>query len=737
MHPEAGLTAGPAGRDAATPRYRAFISYSHTDTAWANWLLKKLEGYRVSARFHGRTAPIGVVGARLAPVFRDRDELPTTSDLGETIRAALRESATLIVICSPSSAQSRWVQEEIVAFKRMHGERRVFAFIVAGEPKAEGAADDCFSPALRREVASDGTLFGPRAEVVAADAREHADGKSMAFVRLVAGLLGVGFDDLRQRELQRRNRRLTLIAAASVTGMVLTLGLALAAWRARGEAVLARNDARRRQNDAEAVLAFMLGDFRDDLKKVGQLALLEKVGDRALSYFGTADPRDLTDTALARHAKALTQVGDVRLDQARFADAVAEFTKAYAFSSALAARHPQDADMLFERAQAEYWVGAAARRRGDFPTTRVWYTRYLESENALVAIEGKKLRAQWESIYAHRNLAVLDMDEDNLTGASRGFLAERAILEANAVADPGDVKLRDRLADNDIALGVIAERNGEFSLALRHLSESVARYQALASQEPTVARWPLRTFDALAFSADICAVEGRRAEALALYDRALPLIENLTARDPANLRWQQSMLNGRICRAALLLAEGTPAASQPLVAESIVRLEALEKSEPQSRIFTATLAAAWRLEAYLRLVASRPDATVAATRAVELGAHLVNEGRADNRAVGEYALACILAGRSAQASAQPDIAQAHWQRVLTLLAPKLAESNNWRVLDPAAQALVLLDRAAEARPLIERLRRFGYQPTDPLARTTLALAPSPQSVNQQPASSHP
>ena len=316
---------------------------------------------------------MGEVGPRLAPVFRDRDELPTTSDLGETIRSALRESATLIVICSPNSAQSRWVLEEICDFKRLHGERRVFAFIVAGEPKVEGTADDCFSPALRRELAPDGTLTGPPAEVVAADARPHGDGKNTAFLRLVSGLLGVGFDELRQRELQRRQRRLTLITAASVAGMVLTLGLALAAWRARGEALvarnealLARNDAQRRQSEAEDVLSFMLGDFRTDLKKVGQLSLLERVGDKAMSYFARAEARDLTDTALARKARALRQIGEIRLDQkdVRFAEAEKAFRAAYDYAAALAARHPRDGDMLFERAQAEVLDRRCASPRG-------------------------------------------------------------------------------------------------------------------------------------------------------------------------------------------------------------------------------------------------------------------------------------------------------------------------------------------------------------------------------------
>jgi hypothetical protein len=75
----------------AAPRYRVFISYSHADTTWATWLMRALEGYRVSSRFHGRTAPIGDIGPRLAPVFRDRDELPTTSDLNATIHRSLRQ----------------------------------------------------------------------------------------------------------------------------------------------------------------------------------------------------------------------------------------------------------------------------------------------------------------------------------------------------------------------------------------------------------------------------------------------------------------------------------------------------------------------------------------------------------------------------------------------------------------------------------------------------------------------
>lgn len=49
---------------------------------------------RLPARLQGHRAPIGVIGPRIAPVFRDRDEMPSASNLGETLRTHLAPSAT-------------------------------------------------------------------------------------------------------------------------------------------------------------------------------------------------------------------------------------------------------------------------------------------------------------------------------------------------------------------------------------------------------------------------------------------------------------------------------------------------------------------------------------------------------------------------------------------------------------------------------------------------------------------
>ena len=106
-------------------RYSAFISYSHTDRAWAAWLHAKLESYRVPRRLVGTASAHGAaVPGRIGRCFRDQVELSAASHLDETLQQALRDSRTLIIVCSPRSAGSQWVNEEIRFFRRLCGCRR-------------------------------------------------------------------------------------------------------------------------------------------------------------------------------------------------------------------------------------------------------------------------------------------------------------------------------------------------------------------------------------------------------------------------------------------------------------------------------------------------------------------------------------------------------------------------------------------------------------------------------------
>jgi len=201
-------------------KYWAFISYSHKDTAIADWLHRKLETYRVPKSLVGTPSREGEVPSRIMPIFRDREELPTSSELGDNLEKSLQQSRYLIVICSPDAAQSRWVEEEVRAFKGWHGRDHILALIARGAPNATDrgrAEDECFPQSMRFDVNAANARV--QVEPIAADLRPEGDGRERAFLKIVAGLLGVGFDDLYQREKRRQKRRQMMLAAAAILAL--------------------------------------------------------------------------------------------------------------------------------------------------------------------------------------------------------------------------------------------------------------------------------------------------------------------------------------------------------------------------------------------------------------------------------------------------------------------------------------------------------------------------------------
>ena len=86
--------------------YKAFLSYSHKDEAFACWLHRELEAWKVPRDLVGRATPKGTVPRTLRPVFRDRDDFAGGPSLKDATLAALQASEFLVVICSPNSAVS-------------------------------------------------------------------------------------------------------------------------------------------------------------------------------------------------------------------------------------------------------------------------------------------------------------------------------------------------------------------------------------------------------------------------------------------------------------------------------------------------------------------------------------------------------------------------------------------------------------------------------------------------------
>ena len=196
-------------------KYDAFISYRHTplDMEMAKKLHKGLETFHIPKAVQKKTGR-----KNIKRVFRDQEELPIGSDLDENISTALKESGYLIVVCSPNTPKSEWVCKEIDSFIQMHDRAHVLAMLIEGEP------NESFPHQLL--VDENGTPVEPlAADVRGNDPKERNKKFKTELLRLVAAILEVNYDDLRQRHRERKIRKVASIVSG-IAAIVAIAGIA-------------------------------------------------------------------------------------------------------------------------------------------------------------------------------------------------------------------------------------------------------------------------------------------------------------------------------------------------------------------------------------------------------------------------------------------------------------------------------------------------------------------------------
>ena len=550
-------------------KYWAFISYSHRDAKWAAWLHRSLESYRPPRALIGTSTAAGAVPKRLAPVFRDREELASATDLGASINHALRESACQIVICSPSAARSRWVNEEILAFKRLGREQRIFCLIVEGEPhasdKPEQAELECFPPALRFGLGADGQLSSTPSEPIAADARSGKDGKGHAKLKLIAGVLGVGFDTLRRREQQRRNRRLFALSCAATFGMVVASSLATYALIQRRTA-----EEQRARAEAEAETARQTTNFLVDLFRISdpseargnavtaremldkgaaridrELARQPQIRATLMDTLGTvymglglySRARPMLDGAIvSRRTNAvqdplalsvsLQHMGDLLTLQAQYEPAQA----AYRDAMSLQGKLPEDTQVRAQRAKTLHGLGTLLEQTG----------RYAEADQAL----RQALKLQ-QSLHGnpHGEIAVTLKDlarvmdkGGDLNGAipvMRNAVAMQRAL-SGAQPDPGLAE-----AINDLAL--LLEESGSYDESEKLYREAIEmKRRVFGDKHPEVAGGLNNLAMAFQDQGDLVRAESTYRAALAMQQELLGEVHPDVANTLNNLAFVQS-----------------------------------------------------------------------------------------------------------------------------------------------------------------------------------------------------
>jgi len=576
-------------------KYSAFISYSHADKNIVQWLHRALEGYRLPGHLAGKDTPDGVIPRKLKPFFRDRDDLSAATSLTKSVRASLKQSEFLIVICSPDAAKSEWVNKEILGFKELRGENNILCLIVGGEPnaskKSHGKDNECFPPALRK-------LTGKKTfEPIAADARPEGDGKRLAKLKLIAGLLGIELDKLVQRDAQRQQRRQAAILGSSLLGIVVLSVLLVFA-------IEARKDADEKRAQAENLVEFMISDLREKLEPAGNLQAMDSIAKRAMQYYASLDPEELDEVSLGSRSRVLLMIGGIEDARGNLDQAAEVFTEAFKTTEELLSRNPENPGRIFDHSQSLYWLGYLDWRRGELDKAEEGFQGYAEFAKRLVEIDPDNVDWQTESGYAHSNLGTLYYSRGKYAEAEKEFeaslkifmaltrqvpdsidlqyeLAQSYAWQADAKQGLGDMKgaQLQRLSEKSIyenilardqsynfvkssllvtyrKLGVLAINQGNVDAALAEYKSGLKMGNELLALGPDNTQWTFQTVSLYLDYAEVNMATGNLGEANQSLKQVKSLVDFLTSRGASVLEWKiNSSLRWQLLSAALYQKE--------------------------------------------------------------------------------------------------------------------------------------------------------------------------------------
>ena len=697
-------------RDAPQPRldglhhlYFAFLSYSHVDAGWGEWLHDALENFRVPRSLAGRLTAQGIVPKRLTPIFRDRKELAASGDLGTEIREALAASRYLIVLCSPAAANSKWTNAEIDSFKRLRPDGCALAVIVDGEPFASDIgrleADECLPPALRVRYDHRGRPTSKRSEPLCADLRENRDGKRLGFLKLVAGMLGVGLDDLVQREVVRRQRKLAIVAAGSLAGMAVASGLAFSA-------IESRDAARDQRRKAETLVSFMLGDLRQKLEPIGRLDALDGVGSRALEYFQDQDKSALSDDALLQRSKALTLMGEVANLRGDLNGAQRRYREAMAGTAEMLRRVPNDPERLYEHAQNVFWVGEVARQQGKADQAEAAMREYKRLADRMVALEPGNPKWRMETKYADSNLGIILYDQRRYAEAARQLQHALTIVESLAASDPGNQEYQKSMLESLAWVADAQSGEGLIDESIAKRERQVSLIEDLRHRYPSDVEYRQKAIPAHRALGRLLVSRGQTEEGVQHLRVAVATGQELIPTEPENMVWVQFTAGARLdlARAMLAVRNVQEAGVQTRAACDLVdRLLGRDANALESRSLQIDCLSQRALLAMESNAHS--EALGLAQRA--LAAARVNHTRDVTEDRLAIASAYKLIGDIENRSGDRRAARIAWQSAIAAWPSRLSESP--RQMAIRASILGALDRTAEAKPLTDRLSAIGYR----------------------------
>lgn len=474
-----------------------------------------------------------------------------------------------------------------------------------------------------------------------------------------------------------------------------------------------RSIAERHRAEAEGLVEFMLGDLRERLEPVGRLDVLDEVGDRALAYFAARSEEERTDADQHRFARAMNQIGEVRLNQGNLVAAREAFEKARSAVSRLVEQDPRQGEWLLTLGASEFWLGNVAYLEGSIDQAQEAFVAYRAVAERLVALDPASTAWQRELGYAHTNLAALHEARGQIPEALAALEESIRIKRLLMVASPDDPGLHSDLINALAWQGNVMLADGDLRAGNAIYAAAVAETKTLINIDPgnMTHRELLSTL--MHLHAMTSEQMGADEQADELYSQSFGIAQQLVNHDPSNVTWRLSLVESHCAAGKRQAQKMSWKIARESYHKALTMLDDIGAMEPDNQEYLLDLATVRRGLAKLAVARGHlTDARGQADRALAASRRVLELGNESRETIESHTYNLVLAGEIDQLEGQPKPAAAAWQEAYRFFKPVGEGSRAAASRFLWLRILIYRGEVDQARRLAADLRASGFARQD-------------------------
>jgi DNA-binding winged helix-turn-helix (wHTH) protein/tetratricopeptide (TPR) repeat protein len=511
--------------------------------------------------------------------------------------------------------------------------------------------------------------------------------------------------DFIQTSLQseRRSERMRMMVLIVVTCLaVLAGGLGITARSAQTQAEAHRNE-------AEGLMAFMLGEFAEKLRPLGKLDLLDSVSNRALKYLSDPSIGNASDTALAQRAKSLQLISEVRISRGDAIGANTALLAARAILQKKLETAPSDLELLKSAGENAFWLGQIHLDKRELGEARKYFEEYLHFADRQAAAIPSSIDSWIEQSYAHSNLGTVALRGGDATKAASEFALSVSLKQRAYDKDPKNKRMAADLA-NSISWQATAQMQlGNLEQAEILGQRELELFQSLHDNYPTETLWVNGLASAWSHRSEIKQARGDSQGSLQAVMQAHRLLQTMVAKDSSNRNWQRSLYISE-----LRIIENESKLQSP--EQVLTRLDKLQQNltelillEPKKIALQIMLANTQRFKAAIFLSQQKVEkASASLDPGIEKLKNL-NEKSPTDLLIRNSMVEALILNAELHEQKKSDAGRLYCENALDILRPYLNNSSDFNVLAPWVKAHACLGQHEESLQQRKRLEMMDYR----------------------------